>query len=186
MLRDLQCVELFESFHLHDVDATGALSIDEVFNILPELGLAPRIDQEHEMIRQCVAKVDVDNSKEVDFNEFEQLLVEVRERMHRMRRERRRSIIHQCELEREIVEAFKNEICELKDQFDSYDRDHSGFLDRSELNLLIADCGLGPRSKAEREQIQALIDYSDKDHNAQVTFMEFLHLINGIRRLSSA
>merc|ERR1712224_1045979 len=58
--------------------------------------------------------------------------------------------------------------------------------DRSELNLLIADCGLGPRSKAEREEIQTLIASSDTDHNAQVTFMEFLHLIRGIRRLSSA
>jgi len=184
MLRSLQSVELYEKFLLHDVDSTGALSIDEVFDILPELGLAPRIDQEHEMIRQCIAKVDVDNSKEVDFNEFEKLLVEVRERMHRMRRERRRNIIHQCHVEREIVEDFKNEICELKDQFDRYDRDQSGFLDRSELNLLIADCGLGPRSKAEREEIQALIDSSDKDGNAEMTFVEFLHLIYGIRRLS--
>jgi len=113
-------------------------------------------------------------------------LLEVRERMHRMRRERRRHIIQQCELEREIVEAFKNEICELKDQFDCYDKDQSGFLDRSELNLLIADCGLGPRSKKEREEIQALIDSSDADQNAQVTFTEFLHLIRGIRHLSKA
>eukprot|EP00746_Dinoflagellata_sp_MGD_P072476 gnl/MRDRNA2_/MRDRNA2_29412_c0_seq1.p1 gnl/MRDRNA2_/MRDRNA2_29412_c0~~gnl/MRDRNA2_/MRDRNA2_29412_c0_seq1.p1 ORF type:complete len:883 (-),score=171.57 gnl/MRDRNA2_/MRDRNA2_29412_c0_seq1:214-2862(-) len=186
MLRDLQGVELFESFHLHDVDGTGSLSIDEVFDILPDLGLAPRIDEEHDMIRQCVAKVDVDNSKEVDFNEFEELLFQVREGLHRMRRERRRSIIHQCELERGIVDAFKNEICELKDQFDCYDRDHSGFLDRSELNLLIADCGLGPRSKAEREVIQALIASIDTDNNAQVTFMEFLHLIHGIRRLNQS
>ena len=80
------------------------------------------------------------------------------ELLHRMRRFRRRSIIHECGLEHEIVEAFKHEICELKDQFDQYDRDKSGFLDRSELNLLIADCGLGPRSKAEREEIQDLID----------------------------
>merc|ERR1711904_48167 len=185
MLRSLQSTELFESFHLHDVDGTGSLSVDEVFDILPELGLAPRIDQEHDMIRQCVAKVDVDNSNEVDFNEFEELLVEVRERLHRMRRERRRNIIHQCDLERGIVEVFKNEICELKDQFDCYDRDHSGFLDRSELTLLIADCGLGPRSRAEREEIQALIACSDKDHNGHVTFVEFLHLIHGIRQLSS-
>jgi len=85
-----------------------------------------------------------------------------------------------------IVEAFKNEICELKDQFDCYDRDQSGFLDRSELHFLINDCGLGPRNKAERKEIQMLIDSSDEDHNAQVTFMEFLHLIHGIRRLSSA
>merc|ERR1719399_1606 len=87
MLRNLQSVELFECFQLHDVDSTGSLSIDEVFDILPELGLAPRIDQEQEMIRQCIATVDVDKSKEVDFSEFEQLLVEVRERLHRMRRE---------------------------------------------------------------------------------------------------
>merc|ERR1711937_421878 len=186
MLHNLQSVELFECFQLHDVDSTGALSIDEVFDILPELGMAPRIEQENEMIRQCIAKVDVDNSNEVDFNEFEQLLLEVRERMHCMRRERRRHIIQQCELEREIVEAFKNEICELKDQFDCYDADHSGFLDRSELYFLIADCGLGPRSKAERDDIEALIAASDADHNAQVTFMEFLHLIRGIRRLSCA
>jgi calcium-binding protein CML len=186
MLRNLQSVELHESFQLHDVDGTGSLSIDEIFDILPELGLAPRIDQEHDMIRQCVANQDVDKSSEIDFNEFEELLVEVRKRLHRMRRERRRSIIHHCELDREIVEAFKNEICELKDQFDCYDQDRSGFLDRKELNLLIADCGLGPRSKAEREEIQALIAASDTDSNAQVTFMEFLHLIHGIRRLSSA
>jgi Ca2+-binding EF-hand superfamily protein len=185
MLRNLQSMELFESFHLHDVDGTGSLSLDEVFDILPELGLAPRIDEEHEMIRQCVAKVDVDNSKEIDFIEFEELLVQVRKRLHRMRRERRRSIIQQSELERKLVEAFKNEICELKDQFDCYDRDHSGCLDHSELDLLIEDCGLGPRSKAEREEIQALIAFSDKDHNGRVTFVEFLHLIHGIRQLSS-
>merc|ERR1719217_1924667 len=65
MLRNLQSTELFELFHLHDVDSTGSLSIDEVFDILPELGLAPRIDQEQEMIRQCIATVDVDKSKEV-------------------------------------------------------------------------------------------------------------------------
>merc|ERR1711904_144065 len=185
MLRNLQRTELFESFHLHDVDGTGSLSVDEVFDILPELGLAPLIDEEHDMIRQCVANQDVDNSKELDFNEFEELLVEVRKCLHRMRRERRRSIIQQCELDCEIVEAFKNEICELKDQFDCYDRDHSGFLDRSELDMLIADCGLGPRSKAEREEIQELLASSDKDHNGRVTFVEFLHLIHGIRQLSS-
>merc|ERR1711959_93740 len=97
-----------------DVDGTGSLSVDEVFDILPELGLAPRIDQEHEMIRECVTKVDVDNSNEIDFNEFEELLVEVRKRLHRMRRQRRRNILQQCELGSEIVQAFKNEICELK------------------------------------------------------------------------
>merc|ERR1719161_3254113 len=140
----------------------------------------------HDMIRQVVAKQDVDHSNEIDFNEFEELLVEVRKRLHRMRRERRRNIIHQCDLDRQIVEVFKNEICELKDQFDCYDGDHSGFLDRGELTLLIADCGLGPKSRAEREEIQALIAASDTDHNAQVTFVEFLQLINGIRRLSSA
>jgi len=186
VLRNLQSVELLESFHLHDVDGTGSLCIDEVFDILPELGLAPRIDEEHDMIRQVVAKQDVDHSNEIDFNEFEELLVEVRKRLHRMRRERRRNIIHQCDLDRQIVEVFKNEICELKDQFDCYDGDHSGFLDRGELTLLIADCGLGPKSRAEREEIQALIAASDTDHNAQVTFVEFLQLINGIRRLSSA
>merc|ERR1711934_670335 len=138
------------------------------------------------MIRQVVAKQDVDHSNEIDFNEFEELLVEVRKRLHRMRRERRRNIIHQCDLDRQIVEVFKNEICELKDQFDCYDRDHSGFLDRSELDLLIADCGLGPRSKAERQEIQALVASSDEDHNGHVTFVEFLHLIQGIRSLSSA
>lgn len=185
MLRNLQRCELFEQFQLHDVDSTGSLSIDEVFDILPELGLAPRIKEERQMIRECIAAVDVDDSKEVEFKEFEQLLVQVREGLHRMRRERRRSIIHQSELAHGIVEAFKNEICELKDQFDRYDRDHSGFLDRAELNLLIADCGLGPRSKTEREEMQALIDSSDVDHNAQVTFQEFLHLILGIRGLSS-
>merc|ERR1711904_719950 len=186
VLRNLQSVELLESFHLHDVDGTGSLCIDEVFDILPELGLAPRIDEEHDMIRQVVAKQDVDHSNEIDFNEFEELLVEVRKRLHRMRRERRRNIIHQCDLDRQIVEFFKNEICELKDQLDCYDGDHSGFLDRGELTLLIADCGLGPKSRAEREEIQALIAASDTDHNAQVTFVEFLQLINGIRRLSSA
>merc|ERR1711998_445902 len=172
----------------HDVDSTGSLSIDEVFDILPELGLAPRIDQEQEMIRQCIATVDVDKSKEVDFSEFEQLLVEVRERLHRMRRERRRNIIHQCGLKDNIVEAFKNEICELKDQFDCYDRDQSGFLDRSELHFLINDCGLGPRSKAERKEIQMLIDSSDEDHNAQVTFMGFVayHLHDARRTCRSS
>jgi Ca2+-binding EF-hand superfamily protein len=186
MLRELQSVELHESFQLHDVDGTGSLSIDEVFDILPELGLAPRIDEEHDMVRQCIRKEDVDHSNEIDFNEFEELLVDVRNRLHRMRRERRRNIIHQCELEREIVEAFKHEICELKDSFDCYDQDHSGFLDRSELHHLIADCGLGPRSKVEREEMNALIASIDTDHNAQVTFMEFLHLIHGIRKVSSA
>jgi Ca2+-binding EF-hand superfamily protein len=185
MLRNLQRNELFEQFQLHDVDSTGSLSIEEVFDMLPDLGLAPRVEEERQMIRECVSAVDADRSNELEFSEFEQLLVQVRERMHRMRRERRRSIIHECRLEHDIVDAFKNEICEHKDQFDQYDQDHSGFLDRGELNLLIADCGLGPRSKNEREEIQALIDNSDEDHNSQVTFQEFLHLIVGIRSLSS-
>ena len=63
----------------------------------------------------------------------------------------------------------------IKSQFDSIDKDGSGYLDHDELKELFFELGFTETSETE---IQEMIKKADKDKNNQVDFEEFLSAVS--------
>eukprot|EP00928_Gymnodinium_smaydae_P080069 TRINITY_DN6386_c0_g1_i2.p1 TRINITY_DN6386_c0_g1~~TRINITY_DN6386_c0_g1_i2.p1 ORF type:complete len:873 (-),score=232.31 TRINITY_DN6386_c0_g1_i2:139-2757(-) len=179
MLRNVQRNELYELFLLHDFDGTGALNMQEVFVILGRLQLAPRTSDEKKIIQELITANDKDGSQEVDFKEFNALLIEVRERLTRWRRARSRAIAET--LSPIIAEKFKGELCEFRDQFEYFDEDGNGRLDEQEIDRLVAEYGLGPSNKTERAEIKEIIANADQNKDKELGFVEFLNLVQALR-----
>lgn len=59
-----------ETFDLFDKDGGGAIDCDELADVFKSMGREPDMEE----IRRLVAKVDIDNSGLIEYDEFSQLL----------------------------------------------------------------------------------------------------------------
>lgn len=73
-------------FRQVDRDNSGQLSMPEVFSLIAQLGLGPSCRDEQLEMRQLIGTYDEDESNELNFEEFEGLVQELRDRMHREER----------------------------------------------------------------------------------------------------
>lgn len=184
MIREVQRTELFEHFSEADVAGTGSVKPEDAYEILHNLGLDPRTDAEKSLLHAITNEVDEDKSGSIEFSEFESLIVKSREQLSKMRRRRQREVCKEENIDEHTKEKFKGKLLELKDAFDAYDDDKSGHLDRREIGMLIADCGLTMRSANDREQVNEIINEMDVDGDGNIAFKEFLHLVTTLRKFS--
>eukprot|EP00398_MALV-I-01_sp_L67-1_P000169 gene169-918_t len=71
----------------------------------------------------------------------------------------------------------KDEVEEMQDKFDTYDKDQSGEMEIKEMMSLLKDTGRMPTSKQEQTRIKILIDSIDSDGSGTFDFTEFLQLM---------
>merc|ERR1719321_985202 len=69
-----QVDEYEAAFKQFDVDGGGTLSIQEINPILNDLGKAPKTVQQRKRLMEMIAEIDSDNTGEIDFLEFLQLM----------------------------------------------------------------------------------------------------------------
>mmetsp|Transcript_117163 Transcript_117163/g.303981 ORF Transcript_117163/g.303981 Transcript_117163/m.303981 type:complete len:737 (+) Transcript_117163:146-2356(+) len=140
---------LFDLFHEYDLDNSGQLSITEVMFMIKEFGLMPKTRRERERVEHVLQEADKDGDGEFSFNEFLELVEQVRKMQQELRRE------EQLEL------------------FERYDRDRSGALSVAEISSLLSHLGVTPHSRAEQEELAELILSADDDGSGTIGFEEF-------------
>lgn len=71
----------------------------------------------------------------------------------------------------------EEEVARYREQFDEYDRDHSGDISLKELYPLLEAIGKGPRNVRERDKLAKMIADVDEDGGGEIDFLEFLRLM---------
>lgn len=152
-------VELLRAqFGHYDSDKSGAISAKELQQLLAALGEPATLANAQELIRQ----VDADNSGQVEFDEFLQLL-------GRQRRKNRYS----APLDLAVLVFSATELENLKRQFMRLDLDGSGSIDEHELAALVKKLG----RKAEEFDLRAMLREVDADGSGSIGFGEFLQIV---------
>lgn len=177
-MRQLQLADLQQKFLEADKDCSGELEILEVMEILEKLQLAPKNQEEHEMIKQLVIETDADQSGEVNFEEFQNLVRKIRVEITMLRRHQEKRIAADHCLGPKLFEEFRPELTTLFNAFARYDVDGSGYLDHEETMAALNDIGLLPKTRAERAEIEDLCQKLDTDCDKQFCFREFLVLMS--------
>merc|ERR1712226_616846 len=149
-------------FNEYDEDHSGAMSTQEIGAVLRSLGYAVSLP----IVKEAVASVDVDNSGEVDWDEFVDLMEKYRKLGLREKRRR-------CGFSDEQLETYQQ-------AFSEYDIDKSGDIGPGELMRLLQDLGLEPRTELERMKIMGMLDRCRviaEEPTEKITYFVFLRLL---------
>eukprot|EP00746_Dinoflagellata_sp_MGD_P078489 gnl/MRDRNA2_/MRDRNA2_31382_c0_seq1.p1 gnl/MRDRNA2_/MRDRNA2_31382_c0~~gnl/MRDRNA2_/MRDRNA2_31382_c0_seq1.p1 ORF type:complete len:741 (+),score=193.92 gnl/MRDRNA2_/MRDRNA2_31382_c0_seq1:42-2264(+) len=177
-MRQLQLADLQQKFLEADKDGSGELETLEVLEILEKLSLGPKNDDERELIQTCIAVTDQDESGEVNFDEFQQLVRKIRVDLTVLRRLQEKQIAQDHRLGPQLFEEFRPELVILYQAFCRYDKDKSGLLDKEESMAALNDIGLLPKTRVEREEVEQLMRKMDADGDQELNFREFLVLMS--------
>lgn len=131
--------DLVEAFNIFDKDKDGFITVKELESATLALGY----NLTNEEIRNLVSNYDKDASGNVDISEFRALM------------------IHIVEEQEEV-----NEILEI---FELYDRNGDGLLSKEELSMVLKQGGF-PMSENE---INIFFQAADLDEDGQINFYEF-------------
>lgn len=160
--REDQVKQFWKMFKQHDADNSGTMSTQEVGAVLRSLGHEVSLP----MVQEAVASVDVDNSGEVDWDEF----VDLMERYRRLGlREKRRRCGFSDEQLRKYHEAFL-----------AYDINKNGDIGPGELMRLLEDLNLQPRTESERQRILSMLDRCRamaEEPSEKITYWVYLRLL---------
>lgn len=118
-----------------------------------------------------------------DFPQFEVCLRKAQERLTVLLRERERQIQQKRQVNDKTFEEFRSDFLQLDDLFTKYDADNSGELDEDEVNHVLTDFGVMPKSRLER---QAMVDlFWEVKHpgkSAPADFAQRNSVLNGAGR----
>jgi calmodulin len=142
---DIEMVEFRAAFNMFDIDGGGTIETHELKEVLTQLGENPTDDDIQEMIEL----VDENKDGVVDFDEFITLM--------RLR----------------MGDSGEDAEQNLKDVFDIFDADGSGFIDRKEMGSLMKKLA----QSLSEEEITAIMEEVDIDGDGEVSFEEFKNLM---------
>lgn len=152
----LEEIHACHAFCRYDVDGDGKLSWSEFGRLLQDQGLPVDLKQAIEALELVAGS----GAQGLQLEGFLQL------------------IAHATEARYGYSDS---EFCVLRDVFDAYDANSSGFLEAQEYSVLFVDLGLGPSTKHESESLGSLIASCRKDSKlGPVDFTEFLLLARKI------
>lgn len=162
-------IELQAHFNSYDKDRNGTLSFSEVLVMFEDLGLIPQCREDQEEMRLLLAQIDANDSGDLDFGEFQDLVQHVTEKLRsaKLRRENRAA--------KELGFSQK-EVAELRESFINLDERNRARLSLSEcrrtLTLLHKDMSA--------EDLSDLFFELDADHDGLIDFEGFLHFMKNV------
>lgn len=152
----LEEIHACHAFCRYDVDCDGLLKISEFGRLLQDQGLPVDLKQAIEALELVAGP----GAQGLQLEGFLQLIAHATETRHGYS---------------------EDEFRVLRDVFDAYDANYSGFLEAQEYSALFVDLGLGPSTKHESKSLGSLIASCRKDSKlGPVDFMEFLLLARKI------
>ena len=134
-------------FSIRFRSTTGTIESHELRHVMGELGEQPNDEELEDMIRA----VDLNGDGEIDFEEFISLM--------RLRMDER---------QRDPEE-------DLRDAFNMFDSDRSGFIDRDEVRALMKKLA----QALTEEEIDAIMEEVDTDGDGEISFQEFRAMMFG-------
>lgn len=154
-----ELISVYTAFCHYDADGSGKLDVDEIRGLLAQFGLLPRCKHEQDEMDKLLlgnANPDEDAEPEFDFPQYLQLISRLRAKVAAEKRD------------------------ELQEMFMQYDKDGSGDLSMGEISQILVDLGLQPRTRAEQEEIQLMMEEVDEDGSESCDFEEFCVLFQRI------
>lgn len=152
----LEEIHACHAFFRYDLDGDGQLSFTEFGRLLQDQGLPVDFKQAIEALELVAGS----GAQGLQLEGFLELIARASEARHGYS---------------------ESEFRVLRDVFDAYDKNSSGFLEAQEYSSLFADLGLGPSTKQESETLGSLIASCKKDSKlGPVDFTEFLALARKI------
>lgn len=133
--------EFREAFDMFDMDGGGTIESHELRHVMNKLGEQPSDEELDDMIRA----VDLNGDGEIDFEEFISLM--------RLRMDER---------QRDPEE-------DLRDAFNMFDADRSGYIDREEVRMLMKKLA----QTLTEDEIDAIMEEVDTDGDGEISFDEF-------------
>jgi calmodulin len=148
-LTEEKIAEFREAFETFDKDQDGALTVDELADLMKSLNNPPT---EQEIINMK-AEVDVDQSGNIDFKEYITLIA------RKMR---------DTDMEEEMVEAFK-----------VFDSNNDGLISKDELKFVMQVLGERVWGETiSEEDLNIMFGEADKDMDGYINYQEFCNIIN--------
>lgn len=135
-----------ETFQIFDKDCDGFITLIEIRTVMNALGFYPS----DEDIRNCIQRIDNDNSGTVDFEEFIGMMAKFR----------------QFKTSNELEE-------ELMDIFNIFDKNRDGFIDNEELKTVLLSLG----ENITDDEISDMIREADIDGDNKVSYTEFKSML---------
>lgn len=137
-----EMAEFKEAFDMFDLDGGGTIESHELKKVMGRLGESLTDAEIEEMVRA----LDQNGDGEIDFDEFLELMIQ---------RAAERN-------ERDPEE-------QLRDAFNIFDADGSGFIDRNEVRVLMKKLA----QDLTDEEIDSIMDEADMDGDGEISFEEF-------------
>jgi len=174
-LVELRSNEMLRLFLHYDVQGFGTLRVEQCVEIVRSLDLDRRL------FLKIYEEVYGPMKITLDFEEFQNLVVILKERTERIVREHERGIKQKTGISDEVFQQFRTDIVSLFELFQKADEDENGTLARNELLRVLGEFGLLPKSLKERLEVDAILQEVDTNGDACIDFCEFLHLTSLIR-----
>eukprot|EP00746_Dinoflagellata_sp_MGD_P163484 gnl/MRDRNA2_/MRDRNA2_91539_c0_seq1.p1 gnl/MRDRNA2_/MRDRNA2_91539_c0~~gnl/MRDRNA2_/MRDRNA2_91539_c0_seq1.p1 ORF type:complete len:743 (-),score=154.81 gnl/MRDRNA2_/MRDRNA2_91539_c0_seq1:386-2614(-) len=157
-LPEEQLQGLKSTFTKYDEDHNGWLSVLEFGKFLQDQGMEVDVSE----VKEAVAMVAPNGHGSVDLDSFTQLVA------HGLQAQALREE-QTCGYSKEEAEA-------LRKVFDSYDVNHTGVLEASEIGTMLQDMGQAPRSHEEQEELRNVLQGITGGSLRPLRFREFLEL----------
>jgi len=167
---------LLKEFFKYDSDNSGGLSKDELKELARGMGLDPR------MMEVPGRPPD----EEIDFETFQAMMIQGREQLQRVCRDRERAVQTKVGLAESDFIEFRSDLVGLYDSFVRYDKDGSNTLSITELMLMLRESGLAPKNLTEKQDWLNMFKRQDKNGDKEFDFCEFLHLVRQVRQYRQA
>jgi calmodulin len=150
---DKEQLELLkQSFTLYDKDKDGIISIKELGNFMRSSNQYSDEDNLQAALKDIINKVDTDGDGKIDFKEYLQMMAK------QLQEETDKRIIAEANFKQQIKEAF-----------DEFDKDGSGFISATELRDILKKYD----ENKSQEEINEMIREVDTNSDGQINFEEF-------------
>lgn len=163
-----------EIFELYDYDGSGTIDMTELRELLLELRLNVSPEFLEDYTHTIFSNLDLDKSKKISFEEFEKLYKEVIANQPT-------GVRKQNTRERVTVGDAHNVDFMLRQAFEAYDADGSGYLDTPEMLTLLLDLGFpDPHGDGFQSVLAEHMEFADLDSDGRVDFHEFVLYSNAL------
>jgi len=159
--------ELRRQFDRYDRDQSGALGMSEVSLLFVDMGLNPSCQEDQDEIKQLLDNVDADGSGELDFDEFQDLVQRIEEKLKSLQRRR--------DLKAgEALGFTQPQVCELRGVFFKLDVNGDESISSNEIQRL----AMLMRKRINQTKLMEVFHEVDgEDGNGSLEFVEFMEIV---------
>lgn len=163
-----------EIFEAYDYDGSGTIEITELRDLLLELNLSLSPEFLEEFVGSVFNHLDKDRTQKLDMEEFFTLYKQVISQQPPGVQKANQS--HRIDV-RDLKET---EHC-LREVFENYDVDGSGYLDMQEMILVLEEAGMpDPHGDGFQTLMDSHLAFADADMDGKIDFQEFTVYTNAI------